>query len=85
MDVAVAFLEGEALAVLSGVVEGLAVENEFGAEGLHGGDFDRIGVFGESNHDAGAEMASGAGDRLAVVAGGGGDEAAAAFLVGEVG
>src|SRR5712691_3127949 len=67
------------------VVEVASAEDQFGTEGLHGLDLDRVSLLGHADDRADAEQAGGVGDRLAVVPGGGAGHSSTALVLGELG
>ena len=84
MDVAVAVLARQLLAVLAGLVVVAAVLDELGTERAHRGELDRVRPLGDADARLEAEEARRVGDRLAVVARRGGDQAAAPLLLAQL-
>jgi hypothetical protein len=84
VDVAVAVLVGELLAMLARIVVVAAVKDELGAEAAHRGHLHRVRVLGYADRRLHAEETGGEGERLAVVSGRGGDDAAPALIRGEL-
>ena len=76
VDVAVAVLRGERLAVLPRLVEVRAVHDQLRAERAHGRHLHGVRALGDADPRGDAEQARGEGDRLAVVPGRGRDHAA---------
>ena len=85
VDVAVAVLGCELLAVLARVVVVTAVDDELGAEQTHRLGLDRVCVLGNADRCLDAELPGRVGDRLAVVACRRRDHAASSVLVRRVG
>ena len=84
MDVAIAVLAGELLALLTGGVEVPPVHDQLRAERAHRGELDRVGVLGDADARADAEQARGEGDRLAVIARRRRDQPAPPLLLAEL-
>ena len=86
MDIAVALLGGQPLAVGFGFIEVFPVVDKLRAQGGHRRRFQGIGVLGRQG-DIGprAEKLGGPGNGLAVIAGGSGNYAAAPFLGAQMG
>ena len=71
VDVAVAVLPGQVLAVLAGLVEVAALGHDLGAEGLDRRDLQRVRADGDADRRPDAEQLGREGDRLTVVSRGG--------------
>jgi hypothetical protein len=84
VDVAVALLFREGLAVLARLVEVASVLDDLAAEATDRPNLHRIGALRDADHRAHAEQAPGEGDRLAVVPRRGGDDAALSLVFGEL-
>ena len=84
MDVAIAVLAGELLAVLSGGVEVPPVHDHLRSERAHRGELDRVGVLGDTDARGDAEQPRGEGDRLPVIARRRSDQPAPALLLAEL-
>src|SRR3984885_12622666 len=84
VDVAVAVLGGQLLAVLAGLVEVAPVQHHLGAEGLHRLHLHRVGLLRCAHDRAHAEQVRRVGDRLAMVAGRRRDHARAALRRAEL-
>ena len=67
VDKPVALLPGQGFAMFFRLVEVVAVENQLGAQGRHGGYFQRVGVLRQHDNGPGPEYGAGVGNRLAVV------------------
>ena len=85
VDVAIAVLGGEGLAVLAGRVEVLPVHDQLGAERPHRGELHRVRVLGHADARCDAVEARGIGDRLAVVSCRRRDQPARPLVLGELG
>lgn len=66
------------------LVEVAPVEDQLGAETMHGGNLDRVRLLGYADRRLNAEAAGGIGDRLAVVPGRGRDHSALVLLRAEL-
>jgi hypothetical protein len=84
VQVAIAVLARELLAMLTRIVEVAPVEDQLGTEPPHGGNLDRVRLLGYADRRLNTEEASGIGDRLAVVPGRGRDHAALALFCTEL-
>ena len=85
VDESVAFLNGQAFAVLPGLVEVLAVEDQLRSQVAHGLHLQWVGANWQPDDGPGPEEPAGIGDGLAVVARGGGDHPAVPLLLAHMG
>ena len=84
VDVPVAVLASEGLAVLARLVEVATVDDELRPEPPHRRQLDGVGALGDANDRSHTEATGRKRDRLPVVSGRGGDDAAAPFVLAQL-